>query len=215
MFDNRLLTSALSRIACHKLDKLEYAMPTAHPGLQWSVAFRLLGVYRWEIDGSVRCSHEQATQFARRCLRELAGEWWANSLQRHPKLGGGIGFPVANLAPWGAMHSLNIKDFSAEESASRVASDIQTYVLPFVAAIQSEHRYLELILADEKPMQWRFCQPLQRFAEAAWLSVKLGESLRLALEILERERSFMQGQLQDLELNAYAERVIHAAQSDA
>jgi hypothetical protein len=145
MFDHRLLTSALSELGCPKLDKLEYSLPTAHPSLQWSVTFRLLGVYRWEIDGAVRYSHRQATLFAQRCLRELAGDWWREMLLKHPKLGGGMGFPIANLAPWSSMHSLKIKDFSAAESASRVAADLQAYVLPFVASIQSEHRYAELV----------------------------------------------------------------------
>jgi len=215
MFDNRLLTNELARIGCPKLAKLEYLLPGTHPNLQWSVTFRLLGVYRWEIDGTVRCWHNTATPFAWRCVRELAGEWWTNSLRRLPNLEAGSGFPVAKLAPWSLMHSLQIKDFSAEESASRVAHDLQEYVLPFVASIRSEERYLELLLADEKPMQWLFSQPLARFAEAAWLCVKLGAGERPAFAALERERRFMEGQLHDLQLNKYAERVFQAAQRDA
>jgi hypothetical protein len=75
MFDNRLLTNALAEIGCRKVGKLEYNVPSAQHALSWTVAFRLLGVYRWEIDGSVNYSHLKATLFARRCLRELAGEW--------------------------------------------------------------------------------------------------------------------------------------------
>ena len=65
-------------------------------------------------------------------------------------MGNGMGFPIANLAPWSSMHSLRIKDFTAQECASRVAKDVESYVLPFVASVQSEQKYLELLLADEK-----------------------------------------------------------------
>ena len=136
-------------------------------------------------------------------------------LAKHPTLGGGMRFPIANLAPWGAMHSLKIKDFTAQESAAKVATDVQVHVLPFVESVQSESQYLDLLLADQKPMQWLFCQPLQRFAEAAWLCSRLERSLEPALVALAREKGFMQGQLQDLDLNIYSERVMHAARSDA
>ncbi len=126
-----------------------------------------------------------------------------------------MGFPVANLAPWGAMHALKIKDFTAQETADRVVADVRAYVLSFVATVQSEDQYLEFLVADEKPMQWLFCQPLQRFAEAVWLCGRLGKSVDPALAALSREKGFMQGQLHDLDLNAYAERVIHAARSDS
>jgi hypothetical protein len=215
VFDYRLLTNALAESGCRKVDKLEYDVPSTQTALKWTVAFRLLGAYRWEIDGAVRYSHREATVFARRCLNELAGEWWKNMLEKHPTLGGSMGFPIANLAPWSAMHSLKIKDFTAQETAARVAADVQTYVLPFVAAVRSENQYLELLVADEKPMQWLFCQPLRRFAEVVWLCTRLGQSVEPALTALARERGFMQGQLPDLDLNAYAERVIHAAHSDA
>ena len=215
MFDNRLLTNELAAIACPKRGKLEYELPTALHALQWSVTFRLLGVYRWELDGGVRCVHQIASSFARRCLRELAGNWWANTLARNPGMGNGMGFPIANLAPWSSMHSLRIKDFTAQECASRVAKDVESYVLPFVASVQSEQRYLELLLADEKPMQWLFCQPLTRFAEVVWLSAKLGKNEVAAMAALKRERKFAQGQLQGVELDEYAERVVQAARADA
>jgi hypothetical protein len=215
MFNHRLLTTALSELGCIKIGKLEYGLPEANPSLQWSMAFRLMGVYRWEIDGSVRCSHPEATPFANYCVRELAGEWWKNALQRQPKLINRIAFPIAKLAPWSEMHSLNIKDLSAEQSAAQVASDIQLHVLPFVAGITSESRYLERLLADEKPMQWLFCQPLHRFAEAAWLCRKLGENVDMAMAAFARERLFLQGQLRDLDADVYAECVIHALRNSA
>jgi len=212
MFDSRLLTSSMLARGCPKLDKLVYGLPEAHPSLQWSVAFRLLGVYRWEIDGSVSYSHRQATQFAQHCLRELAGDWWKNSLLKQPKLSGGMGFPVARLAHWSANHSLVIKELSAQESATRVATDIETTVLPFVASVQTEHRFLELILANGKPTEWLYCQTLQRFAQAVWLCAKLGHGFEPALLALERERHLMQGQLHDLSVDVYAERVLLAVQ---
>jgi hypothetical protein len=215
MFDNRLLTRAMAQLGCMKLDKLAYSLPSSQSNLEWSVTFRLLGVYRWEIDGAVRCLHNEAAVFGRMCMREFAGNWWKNSLAKHPELGGGVGCPVANLAHWSAMHSLNIKDLTAEESAAQVTRDIQTYVLPFVSTIQSEQQYLELLLADEKPMRWHHGQPLQRFAESVWLCKRLQASLNPALAALERERALLQGQLFDLSLDTYAESVLQALPSEA
>ena len=210
MFDHRALTTALSRLGCTKISKLEYGLPESNPSLKWSMSLRLLGVYKWEVDGSVKCSHLEATPFGNYCVRELAGDWWKNTFQRQPNLSNCIGFPIAKLAPWSDMHSLNIKDLSAEQSAVQIASDIQLHVFPFVAGITTETRYLELLLGDEKPMQWLFCQPLHRFAEAAWLCRKLGANIDMAMVALARERRNLQGQLNDLNVDVYAERVIQA-----
>ena len=215
MFDNRLLTRAMAGLGCTKLDKLAYSIPSSQPNLDWSVTFRLVGIYRWELDGFVRCIHNDAAVFGRMCMREFAGDWWKNSLAKHQRLEGGVSCPVANLAPWSAMHSLSIKDMTADESASKVAKDIQTHVLPFVSSVQSEQRYLQLLLADETPMRWGHGQSLRRFAESVWLCKRLGESLDPALAALERERSLLQGQLFDISLDTYAESVVHALYSEA
>jgi len=108
-----------------------------------------------------------------------------------------------------------INIMTADESASKVAKDIQTHVLPFVSSVQSEQRYLQLLLADETPMRWGHGQSLRRFAESVWLCKRLGESLDPALAALERERSLLQGQLFDISLDTYAESVVHALYSEA
>lgn len=96
MFDNRLLTRAMAGLGCTKLDKLAYSIPSSQPNLDWSVTFRLVGIYRWEIDGFVRCIHNDAAVFGRMCMREFAGDWWKNSLAKHQRLEGGVSCPVAN-----------------------------------------------------------------------------------------------------------------------
>ncbi|MDZ7654028.1 MAG: hypothetical protein U5L03_16460 [Burkholderiaceae bacterium] len=214
MFDQRLLDKQLAAIDCSKLSKLSYALPSSNPSLRWSVSFRLLGVYRWEIDGAVKVAHEDATPFAQRCLQQLAGSWWASAVAKHPNIGDGTGCPVANLAPWGSMHSLKIKDLSTAESSERVAADVRTYVLPFVQSVRDEVAYLTLLLSDQEPMKWMFSQPLARFAEAAFVSVRLGKSPEHALAALERERAFAVGQLPGHDLDEYARSVLQAARQE-
>jgi hypothetical protein len=211
MFDHRLLDRELASIACQKTGKLTYLVPTPNPTLTWVLSFRLLGVYRWEIDGGLKAVHAEASPFATRCLAQFAGQWWANALQRHPEIGSGIGFPLTNLTDWGPFHSLKIKDLSTQESAARVSKDVKAKVLPFVQSVSNDSIYLDHVLNDELPMRWMYGQPLTRFAEAVLLSMREGRSLSEAKEALERERSFAKGQLQDFELEDYAASVIRAA----
>jgi hypothetical protein len=215
MFDQRRLDRELAGIGCQKVARLQYSLPSSNPSLRWSANFRLLGVYRWEIDGGLKVAHQVATPFAQRCLRELAGPWWASASTKHPNIGDGTGCPVAKLAPWGPLHALKIKDLTAVDSAARVAADVRQYLMPFVKAVQDEEAYLSLLLDDRPPMQWMFSQPLARFAEAAFLTFRLGREPGVALAALERERSFAVGQLPDKDLDAYAQSVLHAARRDA
>jgi hypothetical protein len=215
MFDHRRLTTAMQAIGCQKRGKLDYALPSGCPALEWSVSFRLLGVYRWEIDGTVKCSHTGATRFAQRCLQEFAGPWWSKTMLNHPHIGDGTLFPVAKLAPWGTLHALKIQEMSAEESAARVAHDVRQYVQPFVAALGSEVDYLRALVQDNEPIRWFFGQPLARAAEIAWLASRLESTVQPLSLAVQREKGLLQQQLRDLELSVYVDRVTHAARGDA
>jgi hypothetical protein len=211
MFDQRVLDKKLAALGAQKQGKLTYSLASSNPSLCWTLGFRLLGVYRWEIDGSLKATHTVASPFARRCLAEYAGQWWRNALSKHPEIGLGNGFPITNLTNWSQYHSLKIKDLSAEDSAQRVASDINDYVIPFIQSIPDDSAYLTHLLADELPMRWLYGQPLTRFAEAVKLSIMNGKGVDSAKFSIERERLFAKGQLQDHDLDEYIASVIKAA----
>ena len=211
MFGQRILDKKLGALGVRKQTKLTYGLASPNQNLTWTLSFRLLGVYRWEIEGSLRATHAVASAFARRCLAEYAGQWWADAVARLPEIGMGHGFPITNLTNWSQFHSLKIKDFTAEESATRVASDVNQHVLPFVHSIQDDRTYLDRLLADDLPMRWLYCQPLTRFAEAVKLSFLTGRGPGAALQAIERERQFAKGQLRERDLDAYIASVVRAA----
>lgn len=211
MFDQRILDKKLATLGVQKQAKLTYSVASPNPNLSWTLSFRLLGVYRWEIDGSLKATHAVASPFSRQCLAEYAGQWWTDAVARLPEIGMGNGFPITNLTNWSQFHSLKIKDFSAEESASRIASDVNQHVLPFVQSILDDGAFLDRLLADDLPMRWLYCQPLTRFAEIVKLSLLTGRDPVSALQAIERERQFAKGQLHDRDLDEYIASVFRAA----
>jgi len=211
MFDQRTLDKKLAALGAQKQGKLAYNLVSPSQNISWTLSFRLLGVYRWEIDGALKATHAVASPFARRCLAEFAGQWWADALARLPEIGAGNAFPITNLTNWSQSHSLKIKDLTAEESAARVATDVKQHVLPFVQSIQNDDAYLDCLLSDDLPMRWLYCQPLTRFAETVKLSLLTGRGVDAALQALEPERQLAKGQLPDQDLDAYVNLVIRAA----
>jgi len=214
MFDRKLLSSRLIEIGCRSAGPLKYTLPGSNPKITWSLTFRLLGVYRWEVDGGVQWHHSEASPFARRCLELFAGDWWRDFVQREKEFQGGGGFPIAKLAPWGITHALKIRDLSAEDSAARITSDTAQYILPFVRGIGTDQDFHALLLRDEPPAQWLFGQPLLRFAELAFMTAKLGKPNQLLDAVRHEQRQFLAGQLHDQSFEQYVEQVLHAA-SDA
>lgn len=214
MFDQRILDKKLAAFGVQRQGKLTYRFASPNQNLSWTLSFKLQGVYRWEIEGWLKATHAVASPFAKRCLAEYAGQRWADAVVRHPPEWLGQSFPITNLTNWSQNHSLKIKEFTAEESADRVASDVDQCVLPFVQSIQDDEAYLDHLLADDLPMQWLYCQPLTRFAEAVKLSFRNGRSADAALQAIERQRLFAKGQLFDQDLDEYIASVLRAA-SDA
>lgn len=214
MFNQKLLNSQMSRIGCSRVGPLRYQAKSSCENVDWFISFRLLGFYRGEIEGTVAYAHKTASIFAATCMDTLAGKWWADMRQwckdEIENVSGR--FPVSNLAPWSHVHTLNIKELSAQASAEQVANDVESFVLPFIKRVENESTYLRLLIADEKPMQWLFCQPLIRFAEIAYLAArqKMSKSEVSAVVNSKIEKS-MRGQLRDVSLDSYLESVLKAA----
>ena len=211
MFSRKFLDGQMRRVGCPAVSPLKYQIPSRHESLTWMISFRLLGVYRWEIDGTVLYSHSAASVFAGSCMETLAGKWWAESRRVHKVCHEGGGFPVANLAPWSHVHTLTIKDFTAEESAERIANDVSEFVLPFINTVKNDQIYLRLLMLDEKPVQWNFCQALARFAEIAYLAARQGIGKNEVLFTTRSKRKQMSGQLRDLPVDDYMNRVLSDA----
>jgi hypothetical protein len=211
MFDQRILDAKLAALDVQKRARLTYCIASPNQNLSWTLTFRLLGVYRWEIDGALKALHSVASPFARRCLAAHAGPSWTNVVGRMPEVGMGEGFPISNLTNWSQFHSLKIKELTAEESADRIAFDVRRQVLPFVESIKDDGVYLDRLLADDLPMRWLYCQPLARIAEIVKLSLLTGRGLDAAFQVIEREHKFAQEQLHDQDLCAYVDAVVRAA----
>ena len=205
MFDQKLLSSRLRALGCAELAPLSYSLPTGHPDVSWSVHFRLLGTYRWELDGGVRWTHRLASGFAHHCLTTFAGTTWGGSALA------GDGTPLASFLPWGERRALVIRGLSAEETAGTLASGIRSLVIPLVASISADEHLLHALSQNVAPMQWIYAQPLFRFAEATYLATKVGSGHGELDARLAEEGGAMQHQLDGVALEEYVRRVRVAA----
>lgn len=139
MFDRKVLTARLSEIGCSEIAPRCYALPSAHPEITWSVHFRLLGTYRWELDGGLCWSHARAGVFAQECLRKYAGPIWVDSRQQND------GSPLAPFMGWGPKHALVVRDMTTNETADVLSGGLDSFVLPVVAAVKDDNALLELL----------------------------------------------------------------------
>src|SRR5947207_704981 len=82
MFDRRRVTKALAELGFISVGPLQYELKAAEPSIRKYLSFRLLGVYRWEVDGYVGFVHDQAEAFAAKCLHDFGGSWWQWALTK-------------------------------------------------------------------------------------------------------------------------------------
>ena len=211
MFERRLVTQRLAALGCDEIGSRAYQLPSTHPAISWSLHLRLLGTYRWELDGGLQWTHAAALPFSRQCLANFGGASWNRCLQNQEVMKTGGGVPLANFSDWGDKRALEIRHLSAEQTAEKIAAIVSNAVLPFVRSICDDKAFLNALCSDTTPMQWLYSQPLTRFAEAAYLVGKLnippGElSARLA-----ENRLFMENQLDGISVEAYVNNVLEAA----
>ena len=178
--------------------------------MKWELHLRLLGVYRWQLDGALRWNHRKASAFAQRCLAEFGGRSWSELAKKGLEQKDDA-TPLARLAGWDIAFGYSIKDLPAEEAAENIATVVRDTVLPFVASIGDDRSLLHLLTRNGPPVEWLYSQPLFRFAEAAFLVEKLGASGTELGAQLEVERNFMRHQLVGVELETYVLEVRAAA----
>src|ERR1700740_927131 len=102
MFDRRKLTKELGPLGFKPVQPLQYELLESNPPVRKYLGFRLLGVYRWELEGKVGLVHNAADAFAKACLEEFGGSWhqWALSLKSpHPFV---AQCDMADVANWPA-----------------------------------------------------------------------------------------------------------------
>jgi hypothetical protein len=212
MFDRRKLTKRLiADLNVRPVSALHFELVSVHDWFRAHIRFRLVGVYRWKIEGWVNISHIDADRFGWNCLNEFGGDFWKWALsQDHFPCG--VGFPVARLAPWDANHCLSIRELSADESADRISADIKQFVLPYIEALDTPEKYIEVLLEDAEPAKWLYSQPLNRFAQIAYLAHYSGIRRESYLAKIASQKNRMAGQLRDVDLDTYIQKVIHAAE---
>lgn len=207
MFDRKVLTARLSEIGCSEIGPRCYALPSAHPEIEWSVHFRLLGTYRWELDGGLRWSHARAGVFAQECLRKYAGPIWVDSPQQND------GSPLAPFMGWGPKHALVVRDMTTNETTDALSSGLASSVLPIVAAVKDDNAFLELLASGNTPFEWLHCQPLYRYAEAVYLAARLNVVCSNLSARLAEKGAAMRHQLDGIALEAFVHEVDVAAQA--
>jgi hypothetical protein len=215
MFDRRILKSHLSELGCREVARHIYLAPPTLEGVEWTLRFRLLGIYRWDLEAFLSYKHTAAAEFGDMCIRTVPG--WAAILNRsiaasgdRPRPMGSIGFD--RLAPgWAVGQRLSIRELTAVQTAQRVAADVREHVLPFAHSIASLEVFYERLAADEEPMTWSFSMPLCRAAEVAYLARQLGVRRESVSSILRERRGYMVNQMCGEDVNVYLERVVRLA----
>lgn len=207
MFDRKMLTARLAGIGCSEIAPRSYSLPSAHPEISWSVHFRLLGTYRWELDGGLRWSHSRADAFAQECLRKYAGPMWADLPQQ------GDGTPLSPFMGWGSRRALLLRDMTASETADSLAVGLASSVLPVVAGVKDDNALLDLLALGNVPFEWLYCHPLYRYPEAAYLAARVkGACSHLGARLAD-EGPAMRQQLDGVALEEFVHAVSVAAQA--
>jgi hypothetical protein len=214
MFSRKKLTQTLTEIGCKQLGPMLYSVPTSTRAVEHSVSFRLLGVYRWELDAWAGLKNRDAEAFTVHCLSEYAGErwreWTSQRTEGYP-LRFVPQFPVGKLTNWGDMRALSIRDLSHDETAARVATDISQFLIPFLARVATERNLLEILLRDEEPMPWYQFGPLTRATHIVFLATRNGLEEKVYRPAIERHAKFIANQLTGVEAAVFLDRVIDAA----
>jgi hypothetical protein len=197
---------------------LLYKLPTSTDSIQHFALFRLLGVYRWELDAWASVRNREAEEFSIEALRKCAGERWRKwSSKEYPehRLRFATQFPVGKLAGWGTMRALSIRDYSHDETAARVAADLSKHLLPFLQKIGTEESMFDFLVSNDEPMPWYQCSPLTRTAHIIYLANKLGLPEDRYLPALERESKFIANQLGGIDTKTFVHNLTEAARKNS
>src|SRR3954469_19321364 len=212
MFDRRQLTKALDGLGFRAAGPLQYELRSSEPVVHKYLCFRLLGIYRWELEGTVGFMHPEAEAFAVHCLKAFGGSWWQWALTKKSDLPFTAQCRIGKLAGWKPPSDvLNIQKLTAAESAARVRSDVEKFVLPFLARIQSARDFLELLIRNEEPMPWHQWGPVHRLCQIVFLANREGVSNSTYAPVFEVERRFLTNQLNGPDLNWFLGKVQEAA----
>jgi hypothetical protein len=210
MFDRRKLTKALGPLNFRPVSPLQYELVDEEPVVRKYLSFRLLGVYRWELEGKVGLAHDEADEFARKCLHDFGGSWWQWALSNkraHPFVAQCY---MGRLAGWPSQ-GLSIKELSSDESAARVQQDVQSFVLPFLSRINSPRALLDILLRDEDPMPWLEWGPLHRLGQVVFLAHLEGLPTSTYSPIFKAQHKIIASQLRSVDPDWYLEKLAEQA----
>jgi hypothetical protein len=210
----KTLTAELAYLGCAEVGHLRFQLPSEMDKIQWQLSFRALGFSKDQVDGATSYRHNTATDFSSMCLSRYAGAWWKQSLKTAPQKKFSGGFAIGPLAGWRSNHTIDNRNLSPDETAVRVAEDVQRTVLPRLACLTTDDQLFEFLCQDTEPFPWFRSQPLTRIAEVFHLANRLGQPESTYLTLVETHRQLLQDQLPDLTVSQYINNVLSALRGD-
>ena len=113
------------------------------------------------------------------------------------------------------MRILSIRDYSHDETAARVATDMSAHVFPFLRRINTEEEMFNFLVSNEEPMPWYQCSPLTRLTHIIYLANKLVIPDERYMPAIERESKFIANQLAGVDTKTFVQNVTEAARENS
>jgi hypothetical protein len=220
-----MLTQAALKVAFRvagltSTEPFKVSLPTGLAALHWHAIVEPSTPDRQHANIIVTFRHHTATAFALHCLGTYGGPRWADRIGATPEVFSGIAplhefddsfrdarFPNLTRSHLGK---------PASETATEIADSIRQHVVPFVASLTTDEKYLEAISGSHGPLRWGlYGQPLLRAAEIAYLTKLLGRSIQALLPQVAAKANYLKQQLDGVTVDQYMECVIKALPSDA
>ena len=173
MFNRRVLDKTLASAGFPRTAPLTYAVPSSSECVTWEVGVQARSGPIQKLEFWVLACNPEASAFARLCLSQCAGHWWADSVQRNPQRFRGLASPIREFDEQMPELEMSHQECSAEETASRIVDSLRRSVVPFIATIGSERAYFDALIRAT-PLNWPHFHPLTRAAQVAFLGAKFG-----------------------------------------